>query len=59
MQCKYVAMDRIGWATGFTEVYCVWKHNTGLQGKTSNSSMLNVAHSDFLSECFSPEHQTN
>lgn len=52
-------MGRIGWVTGFTEVHCTWKHNTGLQGNTSNSSMLNVVNSDLLSECFPSEHETD
>lgn len=25
MECKYVAMGRIGWVTGFTEVHCIWR----------------------------------
>lgn len=52
-------MGRIGWVTGFTEVHCTWKHNTALQGNTSNSSMLNVVNSDLLSECFPPEHEND
>lgn len=58
-ECKSVAMGGIGWRTGFTEVHCIWKHNTGLQRNTSNSSMLNVVNSDLLSECSSPEHETD